>query len=417
MNDNTSITSIQTPNNESIIIPESTSNTIPNEKSIIKTIKEIFKDDDNTSFLIGIILFLIVLFVSAINIDLYLDILLLGITFSTCYISCYIMDKKYQPKDWLTLCVITYFVNRFGGIPVFKNNGIGSSFWGIIVGIIINYMYFDLKVGLKGEYFIKIGVVLGVINIYKVLSIGIKGLIISWVDTSILMIVFISLFGWFLGDWRNHAVLVGGTTVCGSSAATSFCKVVDGNIERKDLLIAIMGVANVPLIPLMPLAKNIMSPEILGCWIGGSIDSVGQVVASANITNDPIIINTAIVIKMLQTCMVGIICFILGIISTGKFDILVIINKFPRFVIGFIITSIILTFALPQNFGITVQNYSSIFSEWFALAGMVLIGSEINFKKIFEDKDSLVVIITYLIVQSADLCTTYGWAVFAYLFI
>jgi uncharacterized membrane protein YadS len=115
--------------------------------------------------------------------------------------------------------------------------------------------------------------------------------------------------------------------------------------------------------------------------------------------------------------MVGIICFILGIISTGKFDILIIINKFPRFVIGFIITSIILTFALPQNFGISVQKYSSIFSEWFALAGMVLIGSEINFKKIFEDKDSLIVIITYLIVQSADICTTYGWSVFAYLFI
>jgi len=74
------------------------------------------------------------------------------------------------------------------------------------------------------------------------------------------------------------------------------------------------------------------------------------------------------------------------------------------------------SFVLPQNFGISVQKYSSIFSEWFALAGMVLIGSEINFKKIFEDKDSLVVIITYLIVQSADICTTYGWSVFTYLF-
>jgi uncharacterized membrane protein YadS len=60
--------------------------------------------------------------------------------------------------------------------------------------------------------------------------------------------------------------------------------------------------------PLMPLVKTLghVNPIVVGAWIGGSIDSTGQVTASAQMGGNTVL-KTAIIIKMAQNILIGII--------------------------------------------------------------------------------------------------------------
>lgn len=87
--------------------------------------------------------------------------------------------------------------------------------------------------------------------------------------------------------------MLGATCICGSSAAVAIAGSIHTSKDEKRLqikqstqtIIAIMGLLNTPLLPLMALVHTSLgiNPIVVGSWIGGSIDSTGQVIAAASL--------------------------------------------------------------------------------------------------------------------------------------
>lgn len=378
----------------------------------------ILKNEDNTSLLVSFAIFVFVVLISLhwsnpiLMEEWYLDMILLAIPFLACYASCTAMGEPFAPKDWATLVVATYFADAVGSIPELKHRGIGSALWAILLGIVLQR--FELKIGLKAEYFIKIGIVLGTVNIPDVIAIGGEGLVVAWVDTIILICGFMAIIAALrLIDLKTAMLTVGATCICGSSAATSIYGVIGGEKDILNFVIALIGIANIPLIPLMPLARNTIAqnPAVMGAWLGGSVDSTGQVIAAATICNDPITMTVATVIKMTQNVLIGPVCFVLSIIVERKCNPRILIEKFPRFVAGFIVSSLIVSYVVPHYMTIAVRANSAYMSEWFSLLGFVLIGTELKLGEVLKNRNNLLIVGIYLVVQMTDIWSTYGWAI------
>lgn len=390
---------------------------LPASPSLRERIAAILKNEDNTSLLVSFGIFVFIVLISLhwsspiLMEEWYLDIILLGIPFLTCYMSCMAMGEPFVPKDWATLVVAAFFSDAIGSIPELKTRGIGSALWAILMGIVLQK--FELKIGLKAEYFIKIGIVLGTISIPDVIAIGGKGLVVAWIDTIILLCGFMAIVATFkLMDLKTAMITIGATCICGSSAATSIYGVIGGEKDILNFIIAVIGIANIPIIPLLPLARETIAknPVVMGAWIGGAVDSTGQVIASATICDNPQTMTVATVIKMTQNVLIGPVCFVLSVVVEKKCDPRILIEKFPRFVFGFIVTSVIVSYLVPHHMTAAVRANSAYMSEWFSLLGFVLIGVELKLDEILKNRNNLYIVALYLIVQTTDIWSTYGWA-------
>jgi uncharacterized membrane protein YadS len=249
--------------------------------------------------------------------------------------------------------------------------------------------------------------------------VGGKGLLVAWVDSSLLICVGICVGIYLLRMEPKAATIVSvATSVCGSSAAAATAKSLnvpetDGTVNT---VIAVMSLFSTPLIPLLPRAKEVFSEYVVGAWIGGAINSTGPVSAAGAIAGDAIL-RIALVIKMTQNLLIVPICMILAVVCEGKqvkelWQVLV--KRFPKFVWGFLLTSLVVTLIPADEDRTLFVNNSFVASEWISLMGFVVIGFELNVKEILANSNDRKTLILYLVMQAANLGTTLGWAMLAY---
>ena len=377
--------------------------------------------EDNANLLVSLALFTGVVLLS-LTADLFaavplaLQIVVFGVAaWLACAASCALLQTPYAPKDWMTLIMAVFLANQVGAVSVLRENGVGSALWAILLGIAVQVLGFDLRVGLKAEYFIKIGIILGAINMVDLLHVGSRGLLVAWVDTILLLIV----LTWVISataalPFADAITTVGAATICGSSAAAAISSVVKAAKANTQLVIAVVGVANIPLIPLLPRFAALLPPRVMGSWIGGSVDSTGQVIACASICTDTLSLPTATVIKVAQNILIGPICFALALFVERRASVGVLLDKFPRFVLGFLLTSTIVSFAVPPALSALAITNSSYAAEWFSLCGFVLIGVELSLKDILANPAAFRILGIYAAVQTVDLCSTLGWSILAF---
>jgi uncharacterized membrane protein YadS len=141
--------------------------------------------------------------------------------------------------------------------------------------------------------------------------------------------------------------------------------------------IAVMSVLTIPLIPTMPMMGKLVNDEVVGAWIGGCVDSTGAVIATASLGGDAVL-RAAIVIKMLQNLLIGPVALVITGIHTGSFKPAIIWDKFPKFVLGFVVVAVITTFT-PRDEMISKNSF--IISEWFSALSFVMIGFDINLRE------------------------------------
>lgn len=137
-----------------------------------------------------------------------------------------------------------------------------------------------------------------------------------------------------------------------------------------------------------------LSEEIAGAWIGGTIDTTGAVVASGTIIGDTAK-DIAVIIKSSQNVLLGVAAFAISIYwsysnntaGVKKPTAGVIWERFPKFVIGFIVASLLFSFILSAEtvakVGSTIKGYQTI---WFSLA-FVCIGLETRFSDVFNQNN------------------------------
>jgi uncharacterized membrane protein YadS len=163
-----------------------------------------------------------------------------------------------------------------------------------------------------------------------------------------------------------------------------------------------------------------------GAWMGGTIDATGAVAAAGAFLGEKAL-NVAATIKMIQNVLIGVMAFFVALYFTTKVEaeetgskvgLMEIWYRFPKFVIGFIMASVIFsaiyTAYNSQIAGLgatmidqgTIKGMSDLFRGWFFTLSFVSIGLATNFRELKEHFSGGKPLILYVFGQSFNLCLT-----------
>lgn len=252
----------------------------------------------------------------------------------------------------------------------------------------------------RSELFIKIGlVVMGAeILARNMLALGGPGLFVAWGVTPIVI-----LSMWWLGtrvirlpSKRLVMVISCATSVCGVSAAIASAGACRAKKEELTLAVGMSMIFTVGMMIGMPALCRLLELDanVAGAWIGGTVDSTGAVVAAGALLGEQAE-KVAAVVKMIQNTMIGIISFVIAVYwvsvverdpAAPKPSLVEIWRRFPKFVLGFLATSLLSSFVLLPLMGddglrAVTSTTKGLRTWWFALA-FTAIGLESNFRQL-----------------------------------
>src|SRR5271168_2678149 len=267
---------------------------------------------------------------------------------------------------------------KFGISWSLKLTNEGGYIFALIAGLIIaNFFprFADaVKEAVRPELYIKVAIViLG--GVFAVTAAGKLGLASSLILRGVAAIVEAYLIYWavvyfiarkwfgFSREWS--APLASGISICGVSAAIA----VGGAIRSRPIvpvlvssLVVVFAVVEVLILPFVAQAYLSHEPLVAGAWMGLAVKTDGAAVAAAGITESLIlaknaaegvnyqpgwILGTATTIKVFIDIFIGVWAFVLGYIWTNHINVTKeadkakageIWQRFPKFIIGFVIT-------------------------------------------------------------------------------
>jgi len=250
---------------------------------------------------------------------------------------------------------------------------------------------------LSGELFVKVGlVILGTSIIFSdILTQGLLGLVQA-------LIVVVSV--WYFAYWLCKRLRIdddltmmisSAVSICGVSAAIATAGAIKGDTKKLSYVVSLVLVTAVPMMIFMPfIAKYYgLSEEVTGAWLGGSIDTTGAVVASGSLVGETAL-KVSTIVKFSQNVLLGLAAFAISIYWTythkgdgsekiEKPTLALIWERFPKFIIGFMLASLLFSFVVsPSVVGEVKDGLKSIQALWFALA-FTSIGLETKFADLF----------------------------------
>lgn len=323
--------------------------------------------------------------------------------------------------SFIVVFAIALLAQWIAKIDAVKYYGFEAVFFSVIFGLIIRNVFRVpdwLKPAIQGEFFIKIGVVcLGATVLFSdVMKSGAAGLI-----QAVLVVAIVWFFGYMLArklkvDDATAMTLASGCSICGVSACITAAGVAGTDKKRLSYIISLVLIIVVPMIYLMPWLGHIVVPllsddptiqsEIIGAWIGGTIDTTSGVGASSEMAGE-IAQKTAIVVKATQNVLIGVVAFFIALYLSTRSEsgkgmttpsLGIVWEKFPKFILGFVVASAI--FSILQTKGVLTLNSSGKiietamaknFSTFFFSLSFVCIGMDTRLKDIVsrENRNSL----------------------------
>lgn len=262
-----------------------------------------------------------------------------------------------------------------------------------------------------GEYYVKIALVLLGIELQEFLKQGLRGVIVSWVATPlILYISYMIGVRWMGASPLFMIIMSAATTVCGASAATALSESIN-RPETKDIctvIIAISTLLTLPQVFLLPEVSNAvhLDKDAAGAWIGSTIDSTGFVVASSSLLKDASASNLAATVKLIQNIIIAPLCVVVarhfaeeekvvnnddGTVPLRSSWLSSLWKNMPKFVIGFFAVSCMLTIfvACSEERGTLSYGVMQAFSQIFFAMGFFHIGFATDVREIWKKLDKL----------------------------
>jgi uncharacterized membrane protein YadS len=252
---------------------------------------------------------------------------------------------------WITKNI--YAATMPFGIP---GKALEYPIWAVLLGIAANLILRLFKAnefiqpGIKPELFLKIGLVLLGTGINLKLLITAAGGAVIQAFILIICVFFFTywLAGLFGLDDKLRAVMSTALAVCGVSAAIAAAGSVMAKKEQVAFVIAIVILVALPLMVLAPMAASAMHlPDaVAGAWFGGNIDTTAAVVGAGTIYSNEAQ-DIASIVKSTQNALIGVVAFLLAFFHASKTDggkrpsARLIWDRFPKFVLGFIVASIL----------------------------------------------------------------------------
>ena len=326
-------------------------------------------------------------------------VILIAGLFVIVYAACKILGR---PARGILPALLVIFAVALGAqyiasSPVIKDTtGLESVFFAVALGLLISNTVGVpkwMRPALQSEFYVKIGLVLlGTTVIFgEIMQAGALGLIQA------LVVVFcVWNFGYWVArklgvDREMSTMLASAVSICGVSAAIATCGAIKGDSKKLSYVISLVLVVAIPMMYFMPyLAKWMgLTPEVAGAWMGGTIDTTGAVVASGSVLGETAE-KYSVIVKFSQNVLLGLAAFAISIYWSYKGKdhrekptAGVLWERFPKFVLGFVLASLIFSFAMPletaKSVGAVTKNLQGTF---FAIA-FVCIGLETRFKDIF----------------------------------
>lgn len=315
------------------------------------------------------------------------------------YVTSFILQRSVKGifMSFLAIFVIAQLAQIVASLPLAKQYGLEPVFFSVLFGLLISNLLRVpewMKTAIQSEFYIKIGIIaLGsTIIIGEVLKAGAYGLAQS------LIVVFTV---WYFSFWIARKVfkvdnematmLSSAVSICGVSAAIATCGVIKGDNKKLSYVISLVLVTAIPMMYLMPWLANRMglSQEVAGAWMGGTIDTTGAVAASGTLLGE-VAAQTAIIVKSSQNVLLGLAAFIISIIwsymgseSQEKPSLGALWERFPKFVLGFVLASLIFSTCYSLEEAKAVGKITKSFSNTLFSVAFVCIGLETRFKELF----------------------------------
>ena len=263
-------------------------------------------------------------------------------------------------------------------------------------GVGLEYVIYALAIGLllghttplrrwfseavQAEYYIKIGlVILGTRVLFQQLvDAGLLG-----IAQALLVVLSVWTFCFWLAtrlhvDDELATMLSSAVSICGVSAAIATCGAIQGDRKKLSYVTSLVLVVAVPMMLVMPWVARVagMPDAVAGAWLGGTLDTSASVVAAGEFVSEQAR-NAAVVVKLSQNVLIGIVAFILtvwwsvrrGGSATEQASAAVIWERFPKFVLGFLVASLVFSFVLTDRYVTDTQGVlGAVRTAWFAMA-------------------------------------------------
>lgn len=299
----------------------------------------------------------------------------------------------------LLLIALTLLVSELdkGIAGFFQANGLRSNpleypLVAVAIGLIANLvlrlagLYHTVRPAIRTELFLKIGlVILGArISLGDLLAMGVGGLIQACV-----MVVSVFFFAWWLGGRFKlpntlKAIMASAVSICGVSAAIAAAGSVQAKKEEVTYITALVILVALPLMVIMPFIADALnlSPQVAGAWFGGNIDTTAAVVGAGTVYGAEAQA-VASVVKLAQNVLIGFVSFALAfyfitVVNRGvgeKPSPRLIWERFPKFVIGFVLVSILASLHVLPADAIPHMNRAA---QWAFTLAFVSIGIDFS---------------------------------------
>lgn len=217
---------------------------------------------------------------------------------------------------------------------------------------------------------------------------GVKGLVFI-----ILIMATVVAGAYWLGrklgfNEKMAMMMAGGNAVCGSSAIGAIAPAIEANDEEKGQIITLVNLLGTVMMLTLPfLGMSLFGDALLSksALLGGTLQSVGQVVAGASLVN-PETVKYAMLFKITRIIFLVVVVFLFerkaqkdGLKTTKESK-----KKFPIpwYVTSFLIFCIINSFfSLPPIF----SDGAHFISTWFETTALAAIGLRLDFRKFLKE--------------------------------
>lgn len=305
------------------------------------------------------------------------------------------MDKMHRFRELapgLGLSVVVAIVAKALAL-IFPT--LGGATIAILLGIVLGNTIFKQPILAKGTKFsesrlLEYSVVLlgFTVTFQTIAQLGVRGFIFIFVMMTIVIIGTLYLGGAFNFNKKMSMMMAGGNAVCGSSAIGAIAPAIQADDQEKGQIITLVNLLGTVMMLTLPfLGTSLFQGDQLaqGALIGGTLQSVGQVVAGASLI-DPKVVQYAMLFKILRIILLVVVVAVFEKVNQGPATVSTKPNRkkipIPWYVTGFLIVCILNSFvSLPTSF----ETIAHFLSTWFETTALAAIGLRLDLRRFIKE--------------------------------
>lgn len=277
---------------------------------------------------------------------------------------------------------------------------IGAALFAIGIGMIagntfLNKVIFNIGTKFSESKLLEYSIVLTGLTLHlaDIMGIGFSG--VGFIAIQMTLTVCVCYFiGKKLGFKKKFSLLMcAGNAVCGSSAIGTVAPIIDADSKDKGISITIVNVTGTILMITLPIIAGLFyNHETMqtAALIGGTLQSIGQVIASASLVNSDVV-EFATIFKIVRIIFIVIVALVYARMNLEDKQPLFakrtglaakVKAKVPWFVIGFFILSLLnSTGYIPD----IISTSAKLISSQFEIIALAAIGMRVKFKDIIKE--------------------------------